>query len=160
MVSLPKEANREARFNMAMERARRERPKQAMFVHQFSHCPSIATLADDFLRTPDLGRNAWEFAPDVSTQCEKVMTSPVNKTMCQTSVWHWKLIGRGEGHHRKEGCRLHPPRAKAETRAEQCRIAGECSCGAGGGKRRSFCNAPMKADQISVLGGFHKPNDT
>ena len=36
MVSLPKRANREARFNMAMERARAsfDRPQQAMFVHQ------------------------------------------------------------------------------------------------------------------------------
>ena len=84
MVNLPKEAILEARFNMAMERARakeRERAIQefrqttagdvrASILH---HSLSIDTLADDFLCTPDLGCVAWEFAPDVSTQCEKVI---------------------------------------------------------------------------------------
>ena len=44
-------------------------------MHQYcTTVPALDTLANDFLRTPDLGCNAWEFASDVSTQCEKVMT--------------------------------------------------------------------------------------
>ena len=81
MVSLPKEANREARFNMAMERARTmERERAILDFRQTTagdvrasilhHCPSTGALADDFLRAPDWGCDAWDFAPDVSTQCE------------------------------------------------------------------------------------------
>ena len=117
MVSLPKEANREARFNMAVERARAKERKRA--IQQFRqtaagdvrasishHCVSIDTLADDVLRTPDLGCDAWEFAPDVSTQCEKVMTFATEQNQ-------W-----GRNH-----------------RAEECRMAGDCLCGAGGGNQ-------------------------
>ena len=81
MVSLPKEADREARFNMGMELAKAKERKRAIqeFRHSagdvrasiLHHCLPIDTLADDFLRTPDLGCDACEFAPDVSTQREK-----------------------------------------------------------------------------------------
>ena len=70
---------------MAMEQARAKEREGA--IHEFRrsaagdarasilhHCPSLDALADDFLRTPDLACDTWEFAPDVSTQCEKVMT--------------------------------------------------------------------------------------
>ena len=68
---------------MVMERARAKERERA--IHEFRQrsrrcscilhlCPSLDTLAGDFLCTPDLECDAWEFAPDVSTQCEKVMT--------------------------------------------------------------------------------------
>ena len=123
---------------MAMERARATERERA--IHEFRqsaassarasilhHCPSLDTLTNDFLRTPDL-----EFAPSVSVQCENVK--------CQTSVWHWILLTEA-------GCRLYP-------RAEQCRMASECLCGAGGRKLRSFCNALIKSQRN---GGFQKP---
>ena len=69
MVSLPKEANREARFNMAMERARAKECERA--VREFRQtaagdvrasilhrCPSIDTLANYFLRARDWGCDA------------------------------------------------------------------------------------------------------
>ena len=46
-----------------------------------------------------------------------------------------------------------PPRAKAELRAEQWRMAGECLCGAGGGKLRSFCNTLMRLIKFQCLVG-------
>ena len=69
-VSLPKDANREASFDMAREQAGAKERERAN--HEFRqsaagdgrasilhHCPSLDTLADDFLRIPDLGCDAW-----------------------------------------------------------------------------------------------------
>ena len=141
MVSLPQEANREARFNMAVERARAKERERA--IQQFRqtaagdvrasishHCVSIDTLADDVLRTPDLGCDAWEFAPDVSTQCEKVMTFATEQNQ-----------GRNPSGRVQDGRRLLTRRGRREP--------------------RSFCNAllrPIKSQCFFF--GFQKPNDT
>ena len=71
-----------ARFTMAVERASAnapfssfDRPQPAMFVHQSRTTVSPLTRSrTTSCAQPDLGCDAWEFAPDVSTQCEKVMT--------------------------------------------------------------------------------------
>ena len=118
------------------------------------NCPSIDTLADDFLSTPDFGCYAWEFAPDVSTQCEKVMTFAAEQN-------HVSNVGlaleidwqRRMGIIAQRGPPPLPPKAKAETRAEQRRMAGECLCGAGGGKQRSFCNRLMRLIKFRCLVG-------
>ena len=69
-------------------------------------------------------------------------------------MWHWKLTGGGEwGLIAQRGLPPLPPRAKTETRAEQYRMAGECLCGARGGKLRSFCNALMRLIKYQCLVG-------
>ena len=140
MVSLPKEANREAHFTMAVERARAKERKRA--IQQFRqtaagdvrasishHCVSIDTLADDVLRTPDLGCDAWEFAPDVSTHCEKVMTFATEQNQ-----------GRNPSGRVEDGRRLFMRRGRRETK-----VVLQCVA---------------EADQISVLGGLQEKSDT
>ena len=168
MVSLPKEANREAHFNMAVERARAKERKRA--IQQFRqtaagdvrasishHCVSIDTLADDVLRTPDLGSDAWEFAPDVSTQCEKVMTFATEQNhvsnvglaleidwqrrmgiICaeRAATFTTKAQGRNPSGRVEDGRRLLMRRGRRETK-----VVLQCVA---------------EADQISMLGGFQK----
>ena len=166
IVSLPKEANREASFNMAMERARakeRERAIQefrqttagdvrASILH---HCPSIDTLADDFLRTPDLGCDAWEFAPDVSTQCEKVMTFATeqnhvsNVGLALEHDWqrpNWQHCAKRAAAFTTKGQGRNPSGTVQDGRRVLMR----------GGRRETkvVLQCADEADQISVLGGF------
>ena len=171
MVSLPKEANREALFNTAMEQARaKERERAIQEFRQttagdvrasiWHHCPSIDTLADDFLRTPDLGCGAWEFAPDVSTQCEKVMTFATEQNHV-SNVGLALEIGwqRRVGIIAQRGLPPLPPRAKAQTRAEQCRMARVLSR-RGRWVTKVVLQCADEADQISVLGLVRSRNRT
>ena len=121
-------------------------------------CLPIETLADDFLRTPDLGCDAWAFAPDVSTQCEKVMTFATEQNQVSNVGLALEIDWqRRMGIIAQRGLPLLPLRAKAETRAEQCRMAGECLCGAGGGKLRSFCIALMRLIKSQCSVGSRNP---
>ena len=84
-------------------------------------------------------------SPDVSTQCEKVTTFAAEQN--QVSNFGVELginWQRRNGHHCANRLPLLPPKARTETRAEQCRMAGECLCGAGGRKLRSFCSALVR----------------
>ena len=108
------------------------------------HCAFRGTLANDFLRKPDLVCDAWEFAPDVSTQYENVTTFAPEKN--QASNVGLALVidkQRRLAIIAQTGLPLLPRMARADTRAEQCRMAGECFCGAEGWKLRSWFDALM-----------------
>ena len=119
-MSLPREASREARFNMAM----------GVSTGHSRRCScinlAIDTLAGDFLCTPDLGCDTWEFSPDVSTQCEKVMTFTTEQNHVSNASVALEIDWRRRvGIIAERGLPPLPPRAKTETRAEQYRMAGE-----------------------------------
>ena len=172
MVSLPKEAKREARFNMAVERARAKERKRA--IQQFRqtaagdvrasishHCASIDTLADDVLRTPDLGCDAWEFAPDVSTQCEKVMTFATE----QNHVSNFGLASEIDWQ-RRMGIICAERAAAFTTKAQGRNPSGRVEdvrrllMRRGRRETKVVLQCVAEADQISVLGGFQKKSDT
>ena len=162
IVSLPKEANRESTWQWNGRGPRSanapsrssDRPQQAMFVHQ--SCTTVPpSLADDFLRTPDLGCDAWEFAPDVSTQCEKVMTFATeqnhvsNVGLALEHDWqrpNWQHCAKRAAAFTTKGQGRNPSGTVQDGRRVLMR----------GGRRETkvVLQCAGEADQISVLGGF------
>ena len=111
-----------------------------MFVHQSrTTVPPLTRSRTTSSLHHILGCDAWEFAPDVSTQCEKVMTFATEQN-------HVSNVGLAleTDWQRRMGI-------ICAKRAAAYALRGEL---------RSFCNALLRADQLSVLGGFQKPNDT
>ena len=90
-VSLPKEANREARFGMAMERARAKEHERA--IHEFQQSAAGFARASMLHDWASLDTRNWSAmlgnVLPMSALCEKVMTFTADSSRCRT----WSGIG-------------------------------------------------------------------